>query len=129
MRPAALSRKARLSGTSNQRCTENRSASAASSAGMKGQSCSSSIDITRIPCSMAPRVARFARSQRGEYAAIDIDDLAVDEIRCRGGEEDGCALQFLDPAPAAGRRAVPEPGVKIRIVDQGLVQRGHKIAR
>ena len=46
-------------------------------------------------------------------AAVDVDDLAVDEIRGLGGEEDAGSNQFLGESPAAGRGArVADPAVE-----------------
>jgi hypothetical protein len=55
--------------------------------------------------------------------------MAVDKGRRLAGQEHGGADQFLDIAPAAGRRPLFEPAREFRIVDQRLVQRGLEVAR
>src|SRR5689334_22999107 len=61
--------------------------------------------------------------------AIDIERVAVDEGRRLAGQEHGRTDQFLDIAPAGGRRPLFQPGRKFRVVDQRLVERGLEIAR
>src|SRR5690606_36092442 len=61
-------------------------------------------------------------SEAGGDAAVDIEDVAVDEAGRVGGEEDRGACQFLDVAPAAGRRAVGEPARKRLVGDERGVQ-------
>ena len=46
--------------------------------------------------------------------------MAVDEAGGVGGKEDRRADQFLDQAPAAGRRALGEPGGELRVGDEGV---------
>ena len=43
----------------------------------------------------------WAGSECGEHAAVNVEDLAVNEVRRTGGKEDASALQLFDPAPAA----------------------------
>src|ERR1700677_1860337 len=48
-------------------------------------------------------------SEAGGDAAVDIEDVAIDETRGVGSKEDRGADEFLDVAPAGHRRAGREP--------------------
>src|SRR3712207_5713686 len=71
----------------------------------------------------------WALSEGGEDAAIDVDDLAVDEVRRGGGENDGGSLQFLDLALATGRGPVLQPRVKLRVRNKRRIQGRVKVVR
>ncbi len=66
--------------------------------------------------------------ERGGDAAVDVQNMAVDERRRMGGEEDAGAGQFFDFAPAAGGGAFFEPGGKILVGDERGVQRRGEVA-
>src|SRR5271154_1156993 len=67
-------------------------------------------------------------SEAGGDAAVDIEDVAIDETRSVGSEEDRGADQLFDVAPAAHRRAAREPGRERLVLDQRLVEFGGEIA-
>src|SRR5262245_31982574 len=68
------------------------------------------------------------RSERGRHAAVDIEDVAVDEIRRGAGEEDRRAHQILDVTPAPRRRAADQPLAEVFVGDQRLRQLGLEVA-
>src|ERR1700757_4879116 len=57
-------------------------------------------------------------------AAVDVEDVAIDEARCVAREEHRRADQVFDVAPAPRRRAADEPGAEVRVLDQRIVQFG-----
>src|SRR5271163_3686732 len=67
-------------------------------------------------------------SEAGGDAAVDIEDVAIDETRSVGAKEDRGADQLFDVAPAAHRRAACEPGRELLVLDQRLVEFGGEIA-
>src|SRR5260221_11656458 len=68
------------------------------------------------------------RLDDGGHAAVDEDQLAVDEIRGTGSQPDRGAGQVGGSAPAAGRRPVHHPGAQLRVLEQGRVQIGIDVA-
>src|SRR4051812_32393735 len=62
----------------------------------------------------APR--RTNNSEDGEHAAVDVDDLPVDVVRRRRGEEDGGTAELGGIAPPAGGHARAQPCVECGIL-------------
>src|SRR5438105_1911506 len=87
------------------------------------------ISSTRkSPGAWMTSASMMAFSERGRDAAIDIEDVAVDEGRGVAGEEHRGADQVFDIAPAARRRAVDEPAAELGVVDERLRQLGLEVA-
>ena len=68
-------------------------------------------------------------SERRGDAAVDIEDVAVDEVGRVAGEEHRRADQVFDVAPAARRRAPDQPAAELGVVDQRFGQLGLEVAR
>src|SRR3569832_2129276 len=66
--------------------------------------------------------------KRRRHAAVDVEDVAVDEIRGIAREEHGGPDQVLDVAPAPRRRAVDEPRAELGVVHQRRGEFGLEIA-
>src|SRR5882672_9965462 len=93
------------------------------------ESCSEQVSQTEEAThNQPPDLLPWPELHRGEKAAIDVDDLAVDEIGGGRGQEHGGAAQLVRMAPARGRGAALDEGVELRIVHQRAVQLGGEIA-
>ena len=82
-----------------------------------------------MPSSQGRRAFCRSLSKAGGDAAVDVENVAVDEAGRVGGEEDRRADEFLDVAPTAERRAAGEPGGEFLVLDKRLVELGAEIAR
>src|SRR5688572_18012846 len=72
--------------------------------------------------------AATSNLKRGRDAAIDVQDVAVDETGRIARQENGRADQVFHVAPAARRRAVDQPAAELRVAHQGLGQFGLEVA-
>src|SRR2546427_6165031 len=84
---------------------------------MSGVSISS---IRRSPGAWMTSASMIAFSECGGNAAIDVEDVAVDEGRGVARKEHRRADQVFDIAPAARRRAVDEAAAELGVVHQRL---------
>src|SRR5256885_15016774 len=86
----------------------------------------------RSPGAWMTRASMFrfrSKSKRGGDAAIDIEDVAVDEVGRIAGKKHRGAHEVLDVAPAARRRAAHQPPGELLVLDQRLGQLGLEVAR
>ena len=62
----------------------------------------------------------FRRSEDGEHAAVDVQDLAVDEVRGRAARNSSGAHEVLDLAPPAGGGRPANPCAELLVGHQRL---------
>ena len=63
------------------------------------------------------------------HATIHVKDVPVDKVTRWRGEEDDGAFKLFDITPAAGRRALFEPGGELGVLHQRLCEFSVEIAR
>src|SRR5665213_1206293 len=63
-----------------------------------------------------------SRSDDGCHAAVDVDDLAVDEVGGGRDEEAQGADEVVHLTPATGRRASAHPRAELLVLDEGRGQ-------
>src|SRR3984885_8474097 len=81
-----------------------------------------------LPEPETPITTTATPSEAGGDAAVDKEDVTIDETRGVGGEEDRGADQLFDVAPPPHRRARREPSGEFLVRDQRLVEFGGEIA-